>query len=149
MADKTGPTPLDFFCGTGSSQSSSVPTDNTNKQRKQKRSRENSRQCGLHDLSFLQTRGEVTTERGSWTQPRQQDVGLFFLLWAGILRQHLESASETSTGLRVICPLRLYASAKTPKNPLDKVFLQNMVDNAAMHAHTRAASVCRAAHWMI
>lgn len=39
-------------------QSSSVPTDNTNKQRQQKRSRENSRQCDLHDLSLLlQTQG--------------------------------------------------------------------------------------------
>lgn len=106
----TGP----FFCGTGSSQSSSVPADNTNKQRKQWRSGENSRRSDLHDLSlFYKHKAKWrASERGSWTCICSRMMAFFSLLWAAIKPQHLESTSETSTflqSLHAICSLQLYA----------------------------------------
>lgn len=131
------PPPGPFFCcGTGSSQSSSVPADNTNKQRKQWRSGENSRRSDLHDLSlFYKHKAKwraseapgLAFAAGWWPFFPYSGQQLSPNIWS-LHQKQAPSCKAYVQFVRYSCT----HPYSPKKEPLAKAFLQNIAGNATM-----------------
>lgn len=115
MADKTGPTPPGLFFVELADPRAPLSPQTTQISKDNKRGAGKTAESAICMTCGSSYKHEAQRGGARLLDLPQQHAGLFLLLWAVIVRQHLESASETSTSLRVVTALRIH---KDPKKPI-------------------------------